>query len=447
MTYHHAIRFFSVVVFATALAACGGKQQSSTPSAQFNQKLTDVARPVSSLPADIEEIQCWAEKPLLRPDRAFCNIFFRGRGPKDIGQQAIGWDIPVREAANESNAKKPANEPEKPVAEKLTELDLASVKAARKNDRTRAEAMLREVAEQAHAATKGKDKEGPAEKEGGGELVSKDGIKPIFKKSGYEIPERVAAQYVAHEGKFVDRKTEKLHFEDKGRSLSTDSNERSVIAHMVDVAKAKNWGTLALKGDGEFRRQAWIASELAGVKTSGFRPKAQDRAMLEAARQDMRISAGERSEKKDNSLEVEEGQATERKSSKAAPAQEPAPAASAQAPAAAPAATKDNTSKDKESIGIAAARMVLERHIAQWPSATQEKCRKEFDEVIASAAAYNDRKVDLPTPKVSEKTVELRRSAQRPEGERAKTATPAQPKEPAKAPERAAVEPGIEMDR
>ncbi|WP_223270555.1 hypothetical protein [Ralstonia pseudosolanacearum] len=97
MTYHHAIRFFSVVVFATALAACGGKQQSSTPSAQFNQKLTDVARPVSSLPADIEEIQCWAEKPLLRPDRAFCNIFFRGRGPKDIGQQAIGWDIPVRE--------------------------------------------------------------------------------------------------------------------------------------------------------------------------------------------------------------------------------------------------------------------------------------------------------------------------------------------------------------
>ncbi|NKG07101.1 hypothetical protein GO289_03996 [Ralstonia solanacearum] len=355
--------------------------------------------------------------------------------------------VEVGEAANESNAKKPANEPEKPVAEKLTELDLASVKAARKNDRTRAEAMLREVAEQAHAATKGKDKEGPAEKEGGGELVSKDGIKPIFKKSGYEIPERVAAQYVAHEGKFVDRKTEKLHFEDKGRSLSTDSNERSVIAHMVDVAKAKNWGTLALKGDEEFLRQAWIASELAGVKTSGFRPKAQDRAMLEAARQEMRISAGERSEKKDNSLEVEEGQATERKSSKAAPAQEPAPAASAQAPAAAPAATKDNTSKDKESIGIAAARMVLERHIAQWPSATQEKCRKEFDEVIASAAAYNDRKVDLPTPKVSEKTAELRRSAQRPEGERAKTATPAQPRQPAKAPERAAVEPGIEMDR
>ncbi|MGC5887256.1 LPD7 domain-containing protein [Ralstonia pseudosolanacearum] len=355
--------------------------------------------------------------------------------------------VAVGEAANEADAKKPANEPEKPVAEKLTELDLVSVKAARKNDRTRAEAMLREVAEQARTATKGKDKDGPSDKKGGGELVSKDGTKPIFKKTGYEIPERVSAQYVAHEGKFVDRKTEKLHFEDKGRSLSTDSNERSVIAHMVEVAKAKNWGTVTFKGDEEFRRQGWIAAELAGLKSNGFRPKAQDRAMLEAARQEMRISAGERRAEKDNSLEVEEGQAPERQDAKAAPAQEPAPAASSQAPAAAPAATKDSASKDKESIGIAAARMVLERAIERLPVTTQDKCRKEFDEVIAGAAAYKERKVDLPTPKVSEKTVEKRRSAQRPEVERAKTATPAQSKQPAKAPERAAVEPGIEMDR
>ncbi|MEM5312610.1 LPD7 domain-containing protein [Paraburkholderia sp. JHI869] len=42
---------------------------------------------------------------------------------------------------------------------------------------------------------------------------------------------------------------------------------------MVEVAKAKNWSELQIKGTEEFRRQAWIAAELAGVPTRGFRPK------------------------------------------------------------------------------------------------------------------------------------------------------------------------------
>ncbi|WP_211704273.1 LPD7 domain-containing protein, partial [Paraburkholderia aspalathi] len=119
--------------------------------------------------------------------------------------------------------------------------------------------------------------------------------KPIFDRSGYDVPKSVANQYVAHEGKFLDRKSETVHFEDKGRSLSTASEYRDVIAHMVEVAKAKNWGELQLKGSEEFRRQAWIAAELAGVPTRGFKPGAQDRAVLTAAREAMRIGAGDKS--------------------------------------------------------------------------------------------------------------------------------------------------------
>ncbi|MFT4438690.1 LPD7 domain-containing protein [Caballeronia sp. 15715] len=116
--------------------------------------------------------------------------------------------------------------------------------------------------------------------------------KPIFEKTGYDVPKSVSTLYVMHEGKFLDRKSETVHFEDKGRSLSTASEDRDVIAHMVEVAKAKNWGELQLKGTEEFRRQAWIATELAGVPTRGFKPKAQDRAALTAAREAMRIGAG-----------------------------------------------------------------------------------------------------------------------------------------------------------
>ncbi|MFC6951002.1 LPD7 domain-containing protein [Paraburkholderia dipogonis] len=96
--------------------------------------------------------------------------------------------------------------------------------------------------------------------------------KPVFEKTGYDVPKSVSNRYVAHEGKFLDRKSETVHFEDKGRSLSTASEDREVIAHMVEVAKAKNWDELQLKGSEEFRRQAWIAAELAGVPTRGFKP-------------------------------------------------------------------------------------------------------------------------------------------------------------------------------
>ncbi|MEM5373021.1 LPD7 domain-containing protein [Paraburkholderia azotifigens] len=119
--------------------------------------------------------------------------------------------------------------------------------------------------------------------------------KPIFEKSGYEVPKSVSDRYVAFEGKYLDRKSEAVHFEDKGRSLATASEDRSVIEHMVAVARAKHWGELQLKGSEEFRRQAWIAAELAGVPTRGFKPDAQDRATLQAAREAMRIAAGERS--------------------------------------------------------------------------------------------------------------------------------------------------------
>lgn len=133
--------------------------------------------------------------------------------------------------------------------------------------------------------------------------------KPVFERTGYDVPKSVSNRYVAHEGKFLDRKSETVHFEDKGRSLSTASEDREVIAHMVEVARAKNWDELQLKGSEEFRRQAWIAAELAGVPTRGFKPGAQDRAALTAAREAMRIGAGEKSNDVDKARTNEMGAA------------------------------------------------------------------------------------------------------------------------------------------
>ena len=194
--------------------------------------------------------------------------------------------------ANEPDAGTVPGNPETPV-DSATQGRLKKIRAA---DREKVEALMKR-----DSSTNPATDEAVKPAVGTGKPLGKTGDqtentirpKPIFDRSGYDVPKSVANQYVAHEGKFLDRKSETVHFEDKGRSLSTASEDRDVIVHMVEVAKAKNWGELQLKGSEEFRRQAWIAAELAGVPTRGFKPKAQDRAALTAAREAMRIGAGQ----------------------------------------------------------------------------------------------------------------------------------------------------------
>jgi hypothetical protein len=203
----------------------------------------------------------------------------------------------------------PANEPEAEAVPSPSETPVDSateerLKKIRAADRERAGQLLRRNAsndvtndaqndadnvEAAKTATRTGRPTGKKD----GETPNSIRPKPIFERTGYEVPKSVSNQYVAHDGKFLDRKSETVHFEDTGRTLATASEDRSVIAHMVEVARAKNWSELQLKGTEEFRRQAWIAAELAGVPTRGFRPKALDRAMLTAAREAMRIGVGE----------------------------------------------------------------------------------------------------------------------------------------------------------
>ncbi|MFM0205344.1 hypothetical protein PQR53_36605 [Paraburkholderia fungorum] len=204
----------------------------------------------------------------------------------------------VTPPANEPDAGAVPGSPETPVDD-ATEERLKKIRAA---DREKVEKLLkRDPLPNAATSTATDESVKPAA--GTGKSLGKKGDgpentirpKPVFEKTGYDVPKSVTNQYVAHEGKFLDRKSETVHFEDKGRSLSTASEDRDVIAHMVEVAKAKNWGELQLKGSEEFRRQAWIAAELVGVPTRGFKPGAQDRSVLTAAREAMRIGAGDKS--------------------------------------------------------------------------------------------------------------------------------------------------------
>lgn len=89
-------RVLMVAAIATALAGCGRTLQHSPATPEFSQRLTDTARSISTLPADVERIECQAEKKFVADDRVVCNVFLQGRAPNDVGENQLRWDIPVR---------------------------------------------------------------------------------------------------------------------------------------------------------------------------------------------------------------------------------------------------------------------------------------------------------------------------------------------------------------
>ena len=112
------------------------------------------------------------------------------------------------------------------------------------------------------------------------------GPKAVLNKTGYELPEKLLGAYTVQDGKFHDKDTKALRFEDHGKKLSTPVEDRQVIAHMVDVAAAKNWGQLELKGTETFKQAAWLEAESRGIETKGYKPNERDLEQLEKLRQE-----------------------------------------------------------------------------------------------------------------------------------------------------------------
>jgi len=96
-------------------------------------------------------------------------------------------------------------------------------------------------------------------------------------------PENVQAKFLYHQGQyfFKDRKNAPA-FKDRGASLKTDAGDPVVIASMLDVAQAKGWASIRLKGEADYKREAWYQAKLRGLNVEGFDPQPADEARLKA---------------------------------------------------------------------------------------------------------------------------------------------------------------------
>lgn len=111
------------------------------------------------------------------------------------------------------------------------------------------------------------------------------------------VPKSLAKRYLIAENKFYFRDDPNLlAFEDRGRRLATEHNDPMVARSMVELAHAKNWDSIKVKGTDEFRREVWLSASFRGIDVQGYEPRDVDVARLAELR-------GELKPKKENSIE------------------------------------------------------------------------------------------------------------------------------------------------
>lgn len=95
------------------------------------------------------------------------------------------------------------------------------------------------------------------------------------------IPKALLNKYYVVDDKYHFKgNPEKVAFEDSGKALKTTIDDKHIAASMVEVAKAKKWETIQVKGSEEFKRNVWLEASMKGMTVKGYEPRDIDLALL-----------------------------------------------------------------------------------------------------------------------------------------------------------------------
>lgn len=122
--------------------------------------------------------------------------------------------------------------------------------------------------------------------------ISRERYKNEDEELEFDLPSSVKNNYVfkvanrfleTQKVNFYDRNSNdgSIAFEDRAKSLHTSKEDEKTIKAMLDVAQAKNWSAIKVKGTEAFRREAWLEASIRGIEVKGYKPKEQDLAELQ----------------------------------------------------------------------------------------------------------------------------------------------------------------------
>jgi len=69
-------------------------------------------------------------------------------------------------------------------------------------------------------------------------------------------------------------------FQDRGRKLTTGSENTQVVRSLIEIAESRGWTEVTVTGTERFREEAWRQARLAGLNVRGFRPTDEQQAQL-----------------------------------------------------------------------------------------------------------------------------------------------------------------------
>ncbi|WP_155638975.1 LPD7 domain-containing protein [Burkholderia multivorans] len=112
-----------------------------------------------------------------------------------------------------------------------------------------------------------------------------DGARPTASPSKTEPlatpPESVSKRYLQAGSRYFLRDgSREIAFEDRGMRMVTAHNRPDIAESMAEMALAKGWTHIHVKGHEDFRRAVWLEAAVRGIGVTGYAPTEQDRASL-----------------------------------------------------------------------------------------------------------------------------------------------------------------------
>jgi hypothetical protein len=102
-----------------------------------------------------------------------------------------------------------------------------------------------------------------------------------------DVPDPLRKRYFTDErggpglGFYADARVQTAAFRDLGARLVTPRSDPKAIRDMAAVAQHRGWTVVAVHGDKDFRREAWLMASALGLEVRGYQSTERDRQELE----------------------------------------------------------------------------------------------------------------------------------------------------------------------
>lgn len=131
-----------------------------------------------------------------------------------------------------------------------------------------------EIRVRSRARPDAKDRAKPAERN-----ESRPRLRDVEGDERLAIPEDVRKRFVQSGRKYFFPDGAPA-FTDRGKKLTTQSENTELIRSLVAIADARGWREITVHGTERFRKEAWFAANTAGIAVRGYKPTEFEHARL-----------------------------------------------------------------------------------------------------------------------------------------------------------------------